>query len=263
MEEHVSTTVCYRHPNRPTGLSCTECGRPICGECSRDAPVGQRCPECAKPEGRHRVIDARRVIAGPSFQTSPVTFTLIAVNVAIFVLTFFNAAIAAGEWWRILTSAFLHANVTHILFNMYALYLFGPRLEQQVGSSAFASLYLASAAGGGAASFLFGPLNQAGVGASGAIFGLFGAWLFVAYRLRATPAGRAMFNQLIVLLLINLALPFIIPSIDWRAHVGGMATGAAIAALWGQFARGRPSARLIRTLIGGATLVAMILVVVL
>lgn len=278
MEEPVSTTVCYRHPDRPTGLSCTECGRLICGECSRDAPVGQRCPECARQEGRHRVIDARRVVAGPSFQTSPVTFTLIALNVAIFVLTFtspdidrrlfvdfssYNAAIAAGEWWRILTSAFLHANVTHILFNMYALYLFGPRLEQQVGSSAFASLYLASAAGGGAASFLFGPLNQAGVGASGAIFGLFGAWLFVAYRLRTTPAGRAMFNQLGVLLLINLALPFIIPSIDWRAHAGGMATGAAIAALWGQFARGRPNAPLIRTLIGGAALAAMILVVVL
>ncbi len=277
MEEHVSTTVCYRHPDRPTGLSCTECGRPICGECSRDAPVGQRCPECAKPTGRHRVIDARRITAGPSFQTSPVTFVLIAVNVALFVVSLsssaidrqlfndfssYNVAIAQGEWWRILTSAFLHLNLTHILFNMYALYLFGPRLEQQVGSTAFASLYLASAAGGGAASYLFGPLLQAGVGASGAIFGLFGAWMFVAYRLRSTPAGRMMFNQLILLLVINLALPLIIPSIDWRAHAGGMVVGVAIAALWAQYARGRRNARAIRTGIATAVLAVMILLVV-
>lgn len=277
MEEHPPPTVCYRHPTRVTGLSCSECGRPICGECSRDAPVGQRCPECAKPAGRHRVIDARRIVAGPSFQTSPVTFSLIVINVAIFVLTFtsadidarlftdfsaFNLAIADGEWWRILTSAFLHANITHILFNMYALYLFGPRLEQQVGSIAFATFYLAAAAGGGAASFRFGPLFQAGIGASGAIFGLFGAWIFVAYRTRTTPAGRAMFNQLGILLLINAALPFIIPSIDWRAHVGGMVTGIAIAALWGQYARGRPNAPVIRSAIALVVLAAMVVLVI-
>ncbi len=277
MEDHVSTTVCYRHPDRPTGLSCSECGRPICGECSVDAPVGQRCPECAKPTGRHRVIDARRIVAGPSFQTSPVTFTLIAINVALFLVSLgsgsidrqlfndfsaYNYSIAQGEWWRILTAAFLHLNTVHILFNMYALYLFGPRLEQQVGSTAFTSLYLASAAGGGAASYLFGPLNQASVGASGAIFGLFGAWMFVAFRLRSTPAGRAMFNQLILLLAINLALPLIAPSIDWRAHAGGMVVGIAIAALWAEFARGKRNAPAVRTAIGSAMLAVMILLVV-
>ncbi len=278
MEEHVSTTVCYRHPDRPTGLSCSECGRPICAECSIDAPVGQRCPECAKPTGRHRVIDARRIVAGPSFETSPVTFTLIGISVALFVVALgsasidrrlfndfsaYNYAISQGEWWRILTAAFLHLNTVHILFNMYALYLFGPRLEQQVGSVAFASLYFASAAAGGAASYLLGPLNQASVGASGAIFGLFGAWMFVAYQLRKTQMGRVMFNQLILLLALNLALPLIAPSIDWRAHAGGFVTGLLIAALWAEFAKGRSNARAVRTGIGTAVLVFMILIVAL
>jgi membrane associated rhomboid family serine protease len=278
MEDHVSTTVCYRHPDRPTGLSCSECGRFICAECSIDAPVGQRCPECAKPTGRHRVIDARRIVAGPSFQTSPVTFTLIAINVALFLVALgsasidrrlfndfsaYNYAISHGEWWRILTAAFLHLNTVHILFNMYALYLFGPRLEQQVGSVAFASLYFASAAGGGAASYLLGPLNQASVGASGAIFGLFGAWMFVAYQLRKTQMGRVMFNQLILLLVLNLALPLVATSIDWRAHAGGFVIGLLIAALWAEFAKGRPNARAVRTGIGTAMLVFMILIVAL
>ncbi|MGD2051785.1 MAG: rhomboid family intramembrane serine protease [Acidimicrobiia bacterium] len=278
MEDHVSTTVCYRHPDRPTGLSCSECGRPICAECSIDAPVGQRCPECAKPTGRHRVIDARRIVAGPRFETSPITFTLIAINVALFLVALgsasidrrlfndfsaYNYAISQGEWWRILTAAFLHLNTVHILFNMYALYLFGPRLEQQVGSVAFASLYFAAAAGGGAASYLLGPLNQASVGASGAIFGLFGAWMFVAYQLRKTQMGRAMFNQLILLLVLNLALPLVAPSIDWRAHAGGFVIGLLVAALWAEFAKGRPNARAVRTGIGTAMLVFMILIVAL
>jgi membrane associated rhomboid family serine protease len=131
-------------------------------------------------------------------------------------------------------------------------------MESEVGSTPVALMYFAAAAGGGAASYIFGPELQVAVGASGAIFGLFGAWLFVAYRLRRSPAGRAMFNQLIGLLLINLALPLFVPNIDWRAHLGGLVTGVVIAALWGQFAAGRSNARVIRSVIAGAILVGLL-----
>ncbi len=278
MDERLGTTVCYRHPDRATRLRCSECDRPICAECSHDAAVGQRCPECAKPQGRHRVVDARRTTAtAPGFGTAPVTFAIIVAAAAIFVIGLtsrtaefellqrfasVNFLIAQGDWWRVLTAAFLHANLTHILFNMYALYIFGPRLETQVGSVPFALLYAASAAGGGAASYLLGPADQVAVGASGAIFGLFGAWIYVAYRLRTTPAGRAMFNQLGVLLLINLALPLFIPSIDWRAHVGGLIAGALVAALWGAFAVGRENVVVRRSVIAGSLFVALIALII-
>ncbi len=279
MDERISTTVCYRHPDRATRLRCSECDRPICAECSHDSAVGQRCPECARPQGRHRVVDARRTVVGsPTFATAPVSYTIIAIAVTLFVAGFVSAQIDEellvrfasanwliedGEWWRVFTAAFLHGGVLHILFNMYVLYLFGPRMEMQVGSVPFALLYFASAAGGGAASYLLGPTVQVSVGASGAIFGLFGAWIYVAYRLRESPGGREMFNQLGFLLLINLALPFLVPNIDWRAHLGGLVTGVAIAALWSQFARGRSNAILRRSLIAGAALVGIVALIIL
>lgn len=277
MDERTETTVCYRHPDRPTRLRCSKCDRPICVECSHDAAVGQKCPECAKPHGRHRVVTAQQTFGGASFATTPVTYSIIAVAAAVYVLGFLSAEIDNtlirnfasvniliddGEWWRVLTAAFLHGSLFHIGFNMYALYLFGPRLEREVGGPAFAALYFAAAAGGGAASSIFGPTFVVSIGASGAIFGLFGAWMFVAYKLRATPAGRAMFNQLGVLLLINLALPIIIPNIDWRAHVGGLITGIAVAWLWSVLAVGRPRARLIRTIVGAAVLLVALALVI-
>ncbi|NNC74550.1 MAG: rhomboid family intramembrane serine protease [Acidimicrobiia bacterium] len=268
-------TVCYRHSDRPTGLSCTECGKPICVECSHDAPVGQKCPECARHEGRGRVVDARQAVRGPSFETSPVTFSIIAITVAGFLFTsvipsdagdnlwrelvFFGPFVEDGEIWRMLTVTLLHGSWLHIGFNMYALYLFGPMLERQTGSVPFAAMYYASAATGSLASLVFGE-DVPAVGASGAIFGLFGAWLFVSYKIRSTPAGRAMFNQLSVLLAINLALPFFVSRIDWRAHLGGLAGGVLIAFLWSQLAVGRPNARAIRTVSAGALLVAALVV---
>jgi membrane associated rhomboid family serine protease len=219
-------------------------------------------------------VNARQqLLARPSFQTAPVSFTIIAIAVALFVPSLLspeldrellirfasvNQLIAEGEWWRVFSAAFLHGGLAHILFNMYALYIFGPRLEMQVGSVPFAFLYAASAAGGGAASYLAGPEFQVAVGASGAIFGLFGAWIYVAYQLRQTAGGRAMFNQLGILLAINMALPLIVPNIDWRAHVGGLVAGVVIAALWSQFARGHANAVLRRTLIAAAILVGLV-----
>ena len=262
---------CYRHPDRITGLSCTTCGKSICVECSRDASVGQKCPECAVPQGRSRVVNARASFGRPSFQTAPVSFTIIAITAAIFVIgmlspdaerwlfqTFAQAnfLVAAGEWWRIFTAALLHGGMMHVLFNMYALYLFGPRLEQQVGSPAFAALYVATAGTGGMVSYIFGDIGQVSIGASGAIFGLLGAWMFVAWKMRGTPGGRSMFNQLGILLAINLALPLFVGGIDWRAHVGGLAGGILIAWLWSVLAVGKPNARMIRTVIASVVAVA-------
>lgn len=278
--DETTETVCAYHPDRPTRLACSECGKPICADCSYDAAVGQKCRECAAPEGRYRVVQARRTIfARPSFQTAPVSMSLIAVNVAIFAMMFLvpdlerelverfalaNWLVADGQWWRIFTATFLHGSIAHVGFNMYALWIFGPRLEQQVGSTAFASMYAAAAAAGSTASYLLGPIDQVSIGASGAIFGLFGAWLFVAWRMRATPAGRAMFNQLFFLLAINLALPLLIPGIDWRAHMGGLAGGLLVAFLWSKLAVGRPDAERIRAMIGFAvTAVCLVAVLVL
>lgn len=272
MSEAPTTPVCYRHPDRQTYLSCSDCGRPICPDCSHDAPVGQKCPECLKTVGAQRIVNARAMNRGPSFQTSPVVFSLIAINVVIFLIGLFNTEVEAellfnyashpyfieqGEWWRGLTSAFLHAGTMHILFNMYFLYIFGPRLEQQVGSVTFSGLYLASAAGGSLASYLSGPEGWS-VGASGALFGLFGAWIYAAYRQRGSAAGSAMFNQLGAILLINMAIPFFIPNIDWRAHLGGLITGAVIAFLWEQLAAGKSNARVMRIASSYAVLLLLI-----
>lgn len=268
-----TVTTCYRHPDRATRLSCSSCGRPICVECSQDASVGQKCPECAAPDPRARVVHARTTIGRPNRQTSPVAFAIIGITVVIYVagmlsadidrwlinnLSQANFLVATGDWYRIFTAALLHGGIMHIFFNMYALYLFGPRLEQQVGSTAFAALYVAAAGAGGAVSYALGPLNQVSVGASGAIFGLFGAWLFVAWKMRSTPGGRAMFNQLFILLAINLALPLLVPNIDWRAHLGGLAAGIGIAWLWSVLAVGKPNARAIRTVIATAVAVTAI-----
>lgn len=273
MSDARTMPVCYRHPDRPTYLSCSECGRPICPDCSHDAPVGQKCPECVRTAGKQRVVNARTITQGPTFQTSPVVFSLIGINAIIFLVGMLSRdvgdqflrdfaawgpAIAAGEWWRGLTAAFLHATTLHILFNMYFLYIFGPRLEQQVGSVAFSGIYLASAAGGSLATYQFGPLSTLSVGASGALFGLFGAWLYAAYRQRGSAAGAAMFNQLGAILLINMALPFLIRNIDWRAHLGGLATGIVVAFLWEQIAAGRQNARSLRAIVAFAILVLLL-----
>lgn len=223
--------------------------------------------------GRNRVVDVRRQ---SRFDRAPVSMTILAVCVAIGVATLLvpsldaelarrfalvNVLVAEGEWWRLLTSAFLHVGLMHLAFNMYALYLFGPELEVKVGSLPFALLYAASAVGGGVASYLLGPADYVAVGASGAIFGLFGAWLFVAFRLRQTPGGRNLLSQLLALLAINLALPLLVPNIGWLAHLGGLATGAGVAALWAQVAVGRPDAVRRRSLASGAVLIGLIAVV--
>ena len=220
------------------------------------------------------MIDAR-AIRRVDRATTPVTFGLIAINVAIFLIgrvdaatgqeIFINAAqykplIDDGEIWRIFTAMFLHANLTHVLFNMWALYLFGPALERRFGSASFAVLYLAAGLSGGSLYHLVGRLDPA-VGASGAIFGLMGALLAATYRQRHTPAGRAVFSQLMLLLVINLTLPFVIPNIAWEAHLGGLVAGVAISAAWDKIPHGKPGAVLQRVIIASAVSIVAVLAV--
>jgi membrane associated rhomboid family serine protease len=171
---------------------------------------------------------------------------LIAASVAVFLVGQLSAG--AGEWlfvrgaqqqqlvdmgqaYRLLTAAFLHAGLTHLLFNMWALYVLGVELERRVGALPYTALYLAAALSGGAAYQLVGGSIPV-VGASGAIFGLFGSWIVVAWRARGSAAGRAGLRQMLVLLGINLALPLFIPGIAWQAHLGGFAAGVVVTGLW-------------------------------
>ncbi len=273
---------CYRHPDRPTRVSCSECGKPICPDCTVDAAVGQKCPECAAPVGRAQTVEVRQTWR-VNFGTAPVTLAIIVANVALFLLArasleadrwlVNNLAqvkplVADGDWYRVVTASFLHASVFHLGINMYILYLLGPRLERQVGSLAFTALYFASAAAGGAMSQLTGDAFTASgfavvsLGASGAIFGLFGAWFSASYRHRHTPAGRMMFNQLAVLLVINALFPLIVPNIDWRAHLGGFIAGVAIHQLWTRLIPGRQDAGLQRAGLAGVVGLLSILMVV-
>ena len=256
---------CHRHRDRITNLRCSRCGRPICGECSRDSPVGQRCPECAGVTTR--VVPARSIRSG----ITPAVLVIILVSVAAYLAQRVNArftidyahitpAVSAGEWWRVITATFLHStgSIVHILFNMYALYLFGPYIERQAGTVRFVALYLASAVAGGVA---FQYLAEgAAVGASGAIFGLFGAVLVGTYPLRHTPAGAARFRQLLLLLAINLALPLLVRGIAWEAHVGGLVAGMLIVLAWQRIPPG-PSADLMRTLVPSALFLVGVLAV--
>lgn len=181
-----------------------------------------------------------------------VTYSLLAVNVAVFVLDWvlggiatggmlagggplvdaglvWGRAVAAGEWWRIFTSAFLHLGFMHLAFNMLALYIFGPVLEQLYGRVEYFVLYVLCAAGGSVLTILVAP-DQRAAGASGAIFGLFGLAFVASRRHHVLLAGqaRALFARVGTLLAINLVITFMVPFISWTGHLGGLAVGAAI-----------------------------------
>lgn len=245
---------CYRHPDRATGLSCAQCQRPICGSCVVAGTVGQFCPDCASARGREKIIHAGRRGRGLR-DAAPVTFALMAVTIAVFALRYLNLAaadqvfetlaqanflVAEGDWWRLFTPVFLHAAGFHIFFNMWALYQLGPGVEQRLGRAAFLALYFACAGTGGVFAYLLGSSGDVLVGASGAIFGLFGIWFHAALRARGTAWGRSLLGNLGLVLLLNAALPLIYPQISWQGHLGGFAAGLAIAQIWTWL----PSARL-------------------
>jgi rhomboid protease GluP len=170
-----------------------------------------------------------------------------------------NAFVAAGEWWRIFTPILLHASVMHILFNMWALWVLGPQVERGVGTLPFVALYLAAAGVGGVFAFYLGDLNDIAVGASGAIFGLFGVWLNWAIHRRNTSQGQALLRQIGFLLLINAAIPFVLQGVAWQAHLGGLLAGFVIGEAWSRI-RG-PRATALRTLVAGLVAVLAALAV--
>lgn len=151
-----------------------------------------------------------------------------------------NGLVGAGEWWRIFTPVLLHASITHIVFNMWALWVLGPQIERGVGTFPFVGAYLAAAGMGGAFAYLMGDPTDIAVGASGAIFGLFGIWANWAVRRRNTAYGRALLRQIGFLLLLNAALPLIIRNIAWEAHLGGLVAGFVIGELWSRVRRPDP-----------------------
>ena len=274
-QDHTTAApVCYRHPDRHTLLRCSRCGRPICAACSIDASVGQRCPECVRQEGTQEVIPT-----GPRRARSagaPATKTFIGLAVAFWILSSLggmrealyenlaqaNFLVAEGEWWRIFTPVFLHAEgIMHILFNMWALWVLGPQIERGVGTWPFVGLYFAAAGMGGAFMYVLGDPQAVAVGASGAIFGLFGVWLKWAVRRRNTAQGRFLLRQIGFLLLLNAALPFIIRNIAWEAHLGGLVAGFVIGELWSRVKRSDAQmARVAITLAVAALSVVMVLV---
>lgn len=270
--ESAAAPTCYRHPDRTTYLACSDCEKAICVDCSIDSPVGQKCPDCAAQRGRAKVITGQQLRAR-STSLPPVTMFLLASSVIVYVLgalspelnqqifdnfALFPNEVQDGQWWQLATTAFLHSGLMHILFNMWALYVLGPSIERQVGSLPFAGLYLASALLGSVAYVAFntGPA----VGASGAVFGLFGAWLASSWRARHTVAGRAQLQSIGVILGINLLLPLALPRIAWEAHVGGLLAGFLIAFAWTQIARDERTRSVISFSVAAVALVLGILV---
>ncbi|MEV0149361.1 MULTISPECIES: rhomboid family intramembrane serine protease [unclassified Nonomuraea] len=227
---------CYRHPQRETWVRCQRCERPICPDCMRDAAVGFQCPECVA-EGSKGMRQARSTFGGAVVRTPYVTWALLAINVVVFgiqqlpndplglrLAMWPNGVAHLGEYHRLITAAFVHSGIFHILFNCWALYIIGPNLERAFGHTRYLALYLLSALGGSVLGYWIDPLNQPTVGASGAIFGLFGAVFVVGRRLNLDVRGIALIIGL------NLVLTFVMSGISWTGHIGGLITGSALAA---------------------------------
>ncbi|WP_333766520.1 rhomboid family intramembrane serine protease [Streptomyces sp. IBSBF 2435] len=239
---------CYRHPDRETGIRCTRCDKPICPECMVSASVGFQCPDCVRQGSGH--TPRPRTVAGGVVAHDPILITkiLIALNVAVFALelavgdrvvqdlSLYAACtpkmfgpqhcvgVADGEWYRVITSAFLHdrGNYGHIVFNMLSLWWIGGPLERLLGRSRYIVIYLLSALAGSAAVLLITP-DALTLGASGAIFGLFGATAVFMRRLRYDM------RPILILLVLNIVFSFTWPNVSWQAHLGGLVAGTAVA----------------------------------
>lgn len=237
---------CVRHPDRPTALSCTRCGRPACPDCLRAASVGHQCVDCIAADQRH--TPQARTIAGAAvrtrMQTPLLTYVLIAVNVAIFAVTavqsrnvmdnhiasplfldwvLWGPAVAAGEFSRIVTSGFLHIGLMHLAVNMFALYVIGRDTEMVLGRARYFAVYVIALLGGSASVLLLDPLVPT-AGASGAIFGLLGAQAVILLRLKRSP------TPVLAVIAINVIISITIPGISLWGHMGGLVAGAAATA---------------------------------
>ncbi|GAA2226348.1 rhomboid family intramembrane serine protease [Herbiconiux moechotypicola] len=244
-----SDDFCFRHPGRQSYVLCQRCGRTVCPECQVQAAVGVHCVECAARDRR----EAPRVKRGrPAFLQNltgagapVVTYSLIGLCVLVYVLQLIpglgvtNAILFAPAYvqpstgaplepWRMITSIFAHSpsSIFHILLNMYSLFIFGPILERMLGRGRFLALYLIAGLGGSVAVNLLGGPLTAVLGASGAIFGLMGAFFIINRHL----GGNSI--QIIVLVGLNLAFGLFIPGISWQAHLGGLIAGGLVALIY-------------------------------
>ena len=232
------TLRCYRHPDRETGVSCSECGRGICPDCMTFGPVGIRCPDhSGKPRGTAKVVQS--VQRSTRRNAGIVTTTLIGINVGIYLLQLAGGAsinansgwifehgalygplVANGDWYRLLSAAFLHYGPIHLGLNMLALWWIGRPLEDYLGSVRYILLYLVSGLAGSAGALLFNPTGVT-VGASGAIFGILGAAIVLERQGTYVLGGSAL-----SLLIVNLAFTFAVPGISIGGHLGGAVGGA-------------------------------------
>lgn len=245
---------CYRHPDRETAVSCSRCDRPICPDCMTPTSVGMRCPECARDSTKVRTP----TFAASASSVARATFVLIGINVAVFLLEVFTGSgglsvngstvfadgalcgnaigdggICAareipqvesdgGEWWRVLTAGFLHADLIHLALNMFVLYILGQVLEPGIGTARFVAVYLVSLVAGSAGALLLSDPSSFTVGASGAVYGLFIATIIVAYR----RGMNQVVTQLGFWLVLNLVITFSVPNISVGGHLGGLVGGA-------------------------------------
>ncbi|UAJ79554.1 rhomboid family intramembrane serine protease [Leifsonia sp. ZF2019] len=235
---------CYRHPDRVSYVLCQRCGRTICGECQTQGAVGVVCPECMAEQRATAPKTKPAWIPRLTGQGAPVvTYAIIAVCAVVFILQSLpvigsevtRAIQYAGvysdprafEPWRLLTSVFAHASIIHILLNMYTLWIFGSVLEPMLGRLRFLGLFLISGFAGSVGVLMLSSPLQPVVGASGAIFGMFGAFFIIQRRL----GGNA--TQILVLVALNIGIGFL-PGLNiaWQAHVGGLIGGILVGLIY-------------------------------
>ncbi|WP_406728067.1 rhomboid family intramembrane serine protease [Streptomyces sp. GD-15H] len=294
MDSESTVTTCYRHPKVECRVSCVRCERYICPDCMREAAVGHQCPECVK-EGVRSMRQARTVVGGRVSAVPVVTYVLIVVNVLAYLTElalpevvdrfamlgarllgpdgghyvwvegayfedFRPEGVVGGEWYRLLTGAFLHLPLTggtfgilHIVMNMVALWNLGRAVESMLGRVHYLALYLLSALGGSVLVLLLAP-QEVVVGASGAIFGVGAAYYVMA---RRVGAEMSAVNRFMAGLLLWLVVSAVVTS--WEGHLGGLLAGGAVAVAFAYVPRGRHRA----LLQAGACLVLLALLVVL
>ena len=254
-------------------MSCVRCGRLACPDCLRSAAVGQQCVDCVR-QGNRGSRPARGAFGGRPVSGAVVTWTLVAINVLLYLVELAHSSlgydwgmlggavsggkiigVAGGQWYRLITSEFLpppglnSLGPLDIAFNMWALIVVGPAMERMLGRVRYLAVYLLSGLGASAAYYLIAPPYVYALGASGAIFGLFGAWFVLSRRLRLDS------RPVIFLIVINLVLGFVIHGIAWQAHVGGLVTGVLLTAAYVYAPRRN------RTLIQVAATLAMLAIV--
>ncbi|WP_198659300.1 rhomboid family intramembrane serine protease [Nocardiopsis sp. FIRDI 009] len=258
---------CYRHSDRETGVSCTRCERPICPDCMVEASVGFQCPNCVAA-GRRATRPVRTVFGGRAVSKPYVTWTILGLMAAGYLAQLVTGTGAAGssplvwefgmlgfgvteqgetlgvlsgEWYRLITAAFLHGGVLHLLFNGYAMFLLGTQLERWLGHGRFVALWVLGAVAGSVLTTLVEPHGFA-VGASGAIFALFGAVFVIGRKL-----GLDL-RMVGALLAVNLVLTFVVPNISWTAHIGGLVAGLVLGAVFAHLP-GRDAGTTARTVV--------------